>query len=164
MSQLDYNVEMRASLNGLEADSAGAYKKKDTYIASEEIPFGAGVVLDVSGQGLCMLPDADDNQFLGVALLDPTGPEGSASVDSAYPVEAAVCVMKQGDVWVRVEDTVTPGDPVFVRFTAGAGGTVLGRFRADADTASAFEVTNARWKTTADGSTTLYAKLELNIP
>lgn len=160
MPQLDYNSEMRTALNGLDATAAGAYKKKDTYIATEEIKFGRGVVLDGAGQ--CALPSGSTDQFLGVAHLDPAEPEGSAGVDSAYPDKSAVCVMKQGSIWVEVEEAVTPADDVFCRFDVGAGGSELGIFRTDADTATAFQVTQARWKTSAGANE--YAELEINIP
>jgi hypothetical protein len=63
---------------------------------------------------------------------------------------------------VRVEEAVLPGDPVFVRFAAGAGGTGLGAFRKSADTGSAAQVPNgAVYMTTASAGS--LALVEVNL-
>lgn len=65
-----------------------------------------------------------------------------------------------GRWYVETEEAVAKGDPVYVRFVAGAGGTVIGQARNDADTASC-EAIDARFNetTTAAG----LAEVELNL-
>ena len=81
---------------------------------------------------------------LGVALLEPAS------------------VLRRGRIWVVVEEAVAVGDPVFFRHTAGAGGSEIGAFRNDADTASCDQITNAQWLQGSAGAGV--ALLELNIP
>jgi hypothetical protein len=61
--------------------------------------------------------------------------------------------LRQGRIWVAVEEPVTAGDPAFVRFAAGAGGSQLGAFRKSADSASSVALPNAKYLTdsTTDG-------------
>src|SRR3990172_9189666 len=54
-----------------------------------------------------------------------------------WPINHPGMIRRQGRIWVFIDETVTPQSPVFVRHTAGAGGTVLGAFRLTADTATA---------------------------
>jgi hypothetical protein len=69
---------------------------------------------------------------LGVVILDPTREGG---VD--WPALRATPVMRRGRIWVLAEGAIARWTHPFVRFASGAGGTVLGSFRGDADTASA---------------------------
>lgn len=66
-----------------------------------------------------------------------------------YPQGTVTPVVRRGKVWVKVEEAVVPGDPVFARFAAGAGGTILGAFRKTADTATAVAIPSAVYRTTA---------------
>ena len=107
---------------------------------------------------------------LGVAVLDASITlsdfEGIVGFDASqepfdtsdsnpreYGDGDVVPVIRKGAVWVKSENAVSAGDAVFVRITSGAGGSQLGAFRNDADTASAVQVANARWgrDSVADG-------------
>jgi len=101
-------------------------------IAQEDIPFGAYV--RVSG-GNCEIAD-DTGEVTagegGVALRVPTKVTGQGHKQGDL-----VPVMRQGRVWVDAEQGIAAQANPFVRFVAGAGGTVKGAWRNDADTASA---------------------------
>ncbi len=105
------------------------------------IPFGSYVVFTAEGD--CKLPatiaeiTANDG---GVALIDSTARSGVG-----YVATDTVRVLVRGRVWVTTEATVAQSDPAFVRGVAGAGGSVLGLFRADADTASAVAAPNTQY-------------------
>jgi hypothetical protein len=49
---------------------------------------------------------------------------------------------RRGRIWVLAESDLARWTNPFVRFASGAGGTSLGGFRADADTATAAVNTN----------------------
>jgi hypothetical protein len=70
-----------------------------------------------------------------------------------YSVNVPAPILRKGYIWVGVEGAVTEEAPVYARVTASGGNTVLGAFRADADTANAALVPNARFitSTTAAG-------------
>jgi len=116
---------------GLEYDSG--FNDVVTKRAIAGIPFGSYVVFTAEGD--CKLPaslaeiTANDG---GVALFDSTAKSGVG-----YLANDPVRVLVGGRVWVQTEGTVAQSDPAFVRGVAGAGGSILGLFRADADTSSA---------------------------
>lgn len=78
---------------------------------------------------------------MGVAVFDPW-------TTVPYAAGAMVPMLRRGALLVAVEEAVTPASPVFVRYAAGVGGTVLGAFRASADTATAAQVARAKYLTT----------------
>lgn len=85
--------------------------------------------------------------YLGVALYDAATVESSRPLNTLgeYLDGATVGVLRVGAVWVDTEDACLEGTAVYVRIASGAGGSQLGAFRSDADTASAVLVPNARW-------------------
>lgn len=87
----------------------------------------------------------------------------SSSDNEVHEDEAELPLLRRGRVWVIAEDAVDPStDSVFVRVSAGAGGSEIGAFRTDADTASAVALAEARWLTSTSGTGEL-ALLEINI-
>ena len=163
MSQTSVNINMEVGQPGLLADLST--KTSETKAAvTEALPFGRGLVKDTNS-GEVKLPSAGGDLFVGVALhahnveQDPIGSLGVGQ----YLVGAAVNSLVRGKVWVPVEDVaaIEEDASVFVRHTAGGGGSVLGVFRTEADTASALAVPGARWTgVTGDG----LAVLDLNLP
>lgn len=57
----------------------------------------------------------------------------SATTPTDYAIGASVPVLNMGYIVVTAESNVVKGGNIFIRFGAGAGGTVLGSIRADAD-------------------------------
>lgn len=97
--------------------------------------------------------------FLGVAIRQPikTGLSSNdlyretaygslaLSTTAEYMDADMLPVLELGGIWVASEEAVSDRDPVYVRVASGAGGSVLGAFRNDADTASCVRVTGARF-------------------
>ena len=137
-----------------------------SYAAGVDITNGRFVVMGAT-DGRCKLPTATGQitggTALGIAVYDPmkmvSWPAGTTV---PYPQGTTVPVLRRGPVWVKVEEAVVPGDPVFVRFAAGAGGTALGAFRKSADTATAVQYPGAVYLDTA-GANGL-ARVDLNAP
>jgi hypothetical protein len=128
-----------------------------TKIALEVIPFGVWVSFNTEGKA--DLPDSTGEVTGvyggGVALRGKDMPSGS----TGYAIGDAVPVMTRGKVFVLCEETLVVGDTPFARFASGGGGTQLGAFRNDADTATAVAAPNTRFY--AGGGTTSPAVLEL---
>lgn len=95
--------------------------------------------------------------FLGVAMRQPIkssiatgsiygGLPGitSTTVTADYVDGESVSVLRRGDLWVYTEEALSEGDDVYVRIASGAGGSVLGAFRNDADSASCVQVVGAK--------------------
>ena len=65
----------------------------------------------------------------------------NATTPTDYAIGSSVPIANFGYIVVEAESAVVKGGNAFIRYAAGAGGTVLGAVRADADTATAVEVT-----------------------
>lgn len=89
--------------------------------------------------------------------------ESGAAANPSYADGDMVSLMRSGRVLVKVEEAVTPASPVFVRHAAGAGGTVLGAFRASADTATASQLPVSAAKYVSSAAPGGLAVLELSI-
>ena len=73
-----------------------------------------------------------------------------------------LAVMRKGRIWVITEEAVTPASPVFVRFASGGGGTQLGAFRDDADTATAVDMSaKLKFLTTAAADALVLLQVDL---
>jgi hypothetical protein len=75
-----------------------------------------------------------DTKIAGFTLWDPTYPE------PPYPVGQVVPIMRKGRIAIAAETALAAHSIPFVRYAAGAGGTVLGSLRNDADTTTAFSL------------------------
>lgn len=84
------------------------------------------------------------SNLLGVVPWDQSREGG---VD--WPASRPTPVLRRGRIWVTAESAVARFTPAFVRFASGAGGTELGSFRADADSATAAECEWATFLTDA---------------
>jgi len=137
-----------------------------TGVSTTAIPFGRAVVFDSAqtqpheGRKPVKLPSASGDRIVGIARHVHTEPAGvrtpiaqtNQNETSEYLPKSAISIVEQGKIYVEVEEAVVPGDPVFVRFAAGTGGTKLGVFRNDADTSTAVAVPKAEFVTGTSAS------------
>ncbi len=120
--------------------------------AEADLTNGRLVVLGTNDKGAKLPAAAGDvtGKTLGITRYQASRmvnwPSG---VTVPFPNGTTVPVIRRGKIWVKVEEAVAPGDPVFARHTAGAGGTTIGAFRKSADTATAAQVPSAVYRTTA---------------
>lgn len=102
---------------------------------------------------------------LGVSVADQGRAQDSGVTLPTYPIGAAVPMMRKGRLWVIVEEAVTKGQAVYVRFSAGATLTELGAFGQDdgdeGGGALRALLANAIYLTAAGAGE--YAQLELNL-
>lgn len=142
MAQTDYPTKMDVALEGQLADIGP--NTIGSYVAEGE---GVGI-------GLAVVQGTEDNQCVapsetGQDILGVVAHSHAREVDA--PGEGDVVnVIRRGALYVRPEQAVAPGDPVYVRHTAGSDpGEVPGRFRVDADTDKADLWPGAQWRTSA---------------
>ena len=163
MAQLSYSENMPLAVEGKQADAAINNLIEGTLYASGAIPFGRSVVKVTGEDDGVILPSATGQKFVGVSVLTQVEEQVLTTGVVEYDDKDPINVMRKGKIWVYVEEAVDPDtDSVYFRHTAGAGGSVIGRFRTDADTATADAVPNARFvtSTTAAG----IAVIEINNP
>jgi hypothetical protein len=79
-----------------------------------------------------------------------------------YELNEAVTLLRRGIIWVQTEGAVSQDGQVFARFAAGAGGSVLGSIRGDADTGTAVAIPGAVFRSTTSGAG--LAQVEINMP
>jgi len=80
------------------------------------------------------------DEFIGVAVLtDTKAGTYNSEASPLYQIGETVPCRNFGSIVVLAESDVVEGNNAFIRYAAGAGGTVIGSFRADADTTTAKE-------------------------
>jgi len=164
--QTSFSVDKQRAYAGMLADAGD----KDTInkIATSAVPFGCGVVKRAAPADTveqCGVPTATADVTArprGIAVKDETRRGPQAGLPGGYEIGDSVTILKRGRIWVPVEGAVAQDGSPFCRFAAGAGGTVLGAFRADADTATAVAFPTAVFRTFTSGAG--FAVVEVNLP
>ncbi len=88
------------------------------------------------------------NAFEGFAVRQEVRETNGAGYSDKDPIP----VLRRGYIWVAVEGAVTEEGAVFVRTAASGANTTIGAARADADSASATVVPNAKFVTSTTGA------------
>lgn len=136
--QTSYSVLAPDGLLGLPVEDFTNFI--DTVIPTASVKVGKLLVVDSTvgkprNQARYPAAAADittKEKLLGIVRWDQSREGG---VD--YPAARPTPVVRRGRIWVTAESAVTRFTQCFIRYAAGAGGTELGSFRADVDTASA---------------------------
>lgn len=158
MAQLNYEFDMEIGQPGLLFDIG--HSSVLTYRAEENIPFGLGLVKGTGSED-AKLPEDDAGVFVGISIRTQAV-EQDASGEAFYAEKSAVSVLTRGRIYVKVEQDVALGDPVFLRFEVGAPGTAVGQFRKNADTDKAYLIEGARFVRAAQAGG--LAVVEINLP
>lgn len=153
MTQLSYTLQTEVAVAGMQADLNPS--EINSYNATEAMDFGLMVAKVAGDDDGIALPTGASDVLVGGTVRDLT------KVSGDYQLGDTAGIMKKGKLYFKVEVAVTPDDDVFVRFASGSGGTTLGILRTDADTATAVQVTNARFMTSADAGG--FAVVDLNL-
>lgn len=159
--QTTYSDNLEVALEGQLAD--GTPHSIRGYAAEVEIPFGRAVIAGTDPDHQVKLPGLTTDKILGVSM------QSHAREKDAATLKDMINVMRQGAIYVRPEDAVTPASPVFVRFTANGAGKTVGQFLTTDDkvgddpaVATAVALPGARWETSAAAGG--LAVLVINLP
>lgn len=133
--------------------------------ASAEIPFGVGVVEDkaagyLTNRQAAKMPTGATDTFLGVAKRGDFGEAFLGATVSGPKPGVPFNVAYDGEVQVQVESAVVKGARAFMRFASGAGGTQLGIFRADADTATAVELKGCQFMESGTAGSLVWMRVD----
>lgn len=155
--QTTYTQFPDARLQGQMADAG--MRDVVSRIATVAITAGLAVVHDGTSEDRNVkLPasaaEITGDAFQGVAILDTSREPGG------YVAEDVVPVMRKGRIAVKVEDAVTMGAPVFVRYAAGGDG--VGSFRSDAGTSEAAQLPGAEYVSSAGAGELAIVELTLS--
>lgn len=151
---------IRDNLTVMKTVSVGIKDADEFYIEGLEDGVAITVVADnTTGTGDDLTVSETNEEvvadvFAGVALLSHTESNDVKRdlIDMSSPITgtegynrgASVNVLCRGRVWVTTEEAVTPGQPVYVRYVAGASES-QGVFRKSADSTDCVKLDNARW-------------------
>jgi hypothetical protein len=114
--------------------------------ASSEIPFGVCVQNGASDDLALLLAGAAALDLIGIAAHSHAHAKDTELGTTGLKPKTTFNLLRKGRIYVFSEEAVTPADTVRVRHTAGAGGTVLGRFRKAAVAGETFDISLfARW-------------------
>lgn len=114
-----------------------------------------------STEGLYAPPasSADVARLAGAIVYNPTVAVAATGED--YAAGAILPILREGIIWLVTEQALTVGSNPFVRYATGAGGSVKGVLRTDADTSTAAQCPGI--EVLAVVGTTL-AKCKINLP
>lgn len=121
-----------------------------TTAAAGAIPFGLGVAQSSTANDQAHLPVASGDTVIGISVIDQSIPIDDNDVHQ-YTAGSVLGIMRQGRIWVIPEDNVAIGGSVYIRHTASVNGTQFGAVRSDTDSATAAQLTQATFATTATG-------------
>lgn len=107
-----------------------------------DIAFGLAVVQGTADNQV-KIATATGGTFRGITVRNLSISNDGTTGLAAYAEDAPITYRNFGSIVVVAEVAVSKDDPVYFRHTAGAGGTVLGSLRNDADTATADQITGA---------------------
>lgn len=110
-------------------------------IAAAHCDVGIMIAINSDGELLPPSTSALVDSVIGMSIEDYEAGDYSANLivnNQGKPVALNVF----GGAWVQAEDVIGIGKSPYIRFTTGAGGTVIGAVRSDADTTTAKQNTN----------------------
>lgn len=137
--------------------------------ASAEIPFGTAVAQGAAStqsgtpdKAIQMVNSA--SVVVGVLLHAHNYDRESQLGSTGVKPTNLISVLRKGQVYMVHEGAVTKGQPCFVRHTAGAGGSVKGVVRADADTATAVSTAALTFAETKSALGDGIVLVDVNLP
>lgn len=159
MAQTSYPTVQPIAFAGQIADSSQHDVLSRASEEAASFPYGVLVVAGTDAETQALLPTSAADFVLGAALHSHSNEVGDDNLNLVDP-ERVFNVLHEGRMYVLPEQAVAVGDPVYARIAAGAGGTQLGAFRMDADTASAQLLNGARWLSAGDASNPAILELD----
>jgi len=142
---------------------AGSYSRQpDTIIdthplaGTAALPFGQAVVAGTAGAVVPVSGTTTAAQFLGIALRETKSAVNYINQgEGSYVPNDAVPVLKRGCANVKCQNGTPAYDgAVYLRIAANASlpNAVVGGFEAVADSSNSVQLTNVKWKGTADAN------------
>lgn len=154
--QTAHDYDMATARAGMKADTG--YGDTISRLSEESAGAAAGTYVcpGTDPETQAVLPaaavDITDGDGLGVVRYDsskePARTAAAVADGNEYDDEQSLPLMRKGRIWVLCDAaaSIAFGDAVYVRYVAGAGGTKLGTFRQNVDTASAALLPNAQFR------------------
>lgn len=136
-------TELLAIPNGGNATVTSAAEYDEVVSLSIPAQTGAGGTFTI---GIAALTAAASilKEVAGVVMYVPMHEQASDGTGLVYADGEPVDVMDEGELWVEAEEAMVFTDDVYIRVGSGAGGSLLGKVRNDADSGSCIIHAGAR--------------------
>ncbi len=157
-------AEQAVAQAGMKADAG--FDHVISRLAEGALYYGRCAVLGTDPERQAVHPDAAaeitaEASLLGVVIQSHAQESQAGSAAPSYVDKAAVPLMRRGVVYVKVEEAVTPSDPVYVRYAAGGNG--IGSFGKTAGTTERALVPNGKMRYLSSAAADGLAKLEVSL-
>jgi hypothetical protein len=146
------------AFEGMLADSRNVKVNSKTPGGTASIHAGRFVCFHAGDDdAACRVPtstaEVENNNAMGVTILDVSRMSADGTVGNAYATNEDMPVLQDGEIWVNVEEAVTPASLVYVRITESTGGAAdQGKFRASADSGKAVIAYGFKFMTSTTGA------------
>lgn len=152
MPQTSVSLAMAVAFDGMQVD--GGECRIESYVseeAADEIPFGV-CVKQGTADDQCLKLTAITDKLIGITVHSHAYQKDVEIGTTGVKPKMTLGVAVRGQLWVPVEEAVTPASDVHVRAVA-AGAEVAGAFRDTADGADTIDISAfARFKSTTTGA------------
>lgn len=125
------------------------------FVANASIGFGLAIAQGTADNE-CRLLAATSDKVVGVSVF--THADNINTV--AYAPQAVLSVLTEGSIWVKPEEAVVVGDPVYVRAVA-AGTEKAGAFRKSADGSDTIQLSSSKYLSSAAAGALALVKISL---
>lgn len=150
MAQTTYSRGFSPASAGTPGSSSFGHRA--SFLNDEGTAIAAGIAVAYKSEGKIEMFDAAADVVAGIVMNDMVQDPDNLTGDQYAPDDAMVSILEEGAAYVHCEQSVTPADPVYVRYTVNTT-ELLGAFRKDADTGKARLLKGARFLTA--GSSTV---------
>lgn len=134
--QTSYAFDPAIGFPGMRADSSPTdHISRLNGEASASLSFGI-VVKQGSTEATCLLPSSSSDKLLGLVASSMSGEKALTTGTYAVASKQMASIARKGRFYALPEQTVAENDPVYVRYTVGAGSEPVGQLRKDADAAA----------------------------
>jgi len=127
------------------------------FIANANIPFGLAVAQGTQDNEGRLLAATSD-KVVGISVF--THADNVNNGVAGYAAQAVMSLLTEGAIWVKPEEAVVAGDPVYVRAVAG-GTERAGAFRKSADGSDTIQLTGCRYLSSASAGALALVKIEV---
>jgi hypothetical protein len=141
--------------------ASSASERRLVRVADANVDAGLFVCEGATPGKTCKVPTTLAEAVASIGCL--IDPEFLNDINAAadYLAGNQATILESGFIWAECEETVAFDDPVFVRYASGAGGSILGKVRNDADTTTAGQLAGARFASARTGAGIVKVKLQL---
>lgn len=154
--QTSYSLELVKGYAGDLADSRDCEIRGLRNVTGAEVAYGI-FVAHSSTDELAFIALASGKYVAGI-LINRIAHEQTTT---GLPDKEMGAVLQKGRAWIVCENGSTPGQPLHVRYAAGAGGSVIGAARSASVSMETIQIVNGEWLTVSTAGNIAIASVNM---